>query len=786
MASRRSRSITAARERLISGTREALTAELYRRGHTPKSLEETQRDVLWWTYARVQALQNLRPGLLGGWGVAWTSAGYAELVPIQVPRPGRDRVAVEVIASAISAGTERAQYLKLPNAQLGVLGRPGYSAAGKVIARGRRATSVREGELVAVTAAPHASVVTVSERQVFQVPAGVSAGQASLVMLGTICTHGVALAEIGPEDRVAAVGAGPIGALAFRIACLRGTPLAMVATTRRHVGLAEASGVPLLRTEQDQRRIARLGADVVIEATGDPDAVGIAVEAAAPGARILLLGSPRGITRDLPAQQIREKRLTLIGAHVDTLELDTARIGSDARRATAESFLKLLASGQLKVEDLVGPAIDPRRASVFYRELAEGSRVGVAHFDWTSLRQEERVHRARLLAPPNLTGRGMEPGRAHRPGRREPRGLFELGDPFAGAHGLLRLGLLGCGDIAVHNAAGAAVAPNVRVEMCFDPNRRLAEDLASRHGARAARTEEELLTDPNVDAVLLCVPHHLHAPLAIEACRAGKHVVVEKPLAKDLQGALAIVDAARGEGVRLSVCFPQRYEPKVQIARRLIEAGALGALGGSLTRLFLDKSPAYWLGGFSGRAQSDWRRSVEKAGGGVLIMNLSHHLDLVRYLTGVEVQEVTAFVSPPDTVEDAVVAALSYSNGALGSLIGSSSVTGSTEQELSLWGEEGRIILEPEPRVYSHHPLEGLRTTRWNEFGRLPAARIRAIDLSRLATALSNGRKPDVSGEDGLAVQAIIEAVYRSAAAQAPIDTQELILENQRVPEAVR
>jgi predicted dehydrogenase/NADPH:quinone reductase-like Zn-dependent oxidoreductase len=758
---------------MAASAQHAVSAELYRAGYTPKSLEETQRDVLWWVYARAQAALNLRPLFLNGWGIAWTSAGYAELVPVEVPKAGRDRVTVRVLVSSVSPGTERAQYLKLPNAQVGLLGRPGYSAAGTVISAGGKAAGLTPGDLVAVTGAAHASVVNAPAAHVFRVPRGVSPEHASLVMLGTICLNGADLAAAQPGESVAVVGAGPIGILALRLACREATPVAVLAASRRGTDAARRSGAPLLSVEEDAEKIRQLGADVVIEATGDPQGIHSAVAAAGQAGRIILLGSARGVTRDLPVDEIRRKRLRLVGAHVDTLDL-RAGTPDGARRAAGERFLELLAAGQLEVADLVGPAVDPRRAAAFYRDLAEGRHGGGAHFDWRQLPPAEAIRPGHLLRPPNALGRGMDSTRPIRPRRPRTGGWLGPSDPFSGAAGRLRLGLIGCGDIAVHNAAGAAAAPNVEVVACYDPVLRLAEDLATRHGARALASQEEILAASDIDAVVLSVPHDLHAPLAIEACRAGKNVVVEKPLASDLEWAVAMARAAVESGVWLSACFPQRYEPKVQVARRLIEQGALGELQGTLIQLLLDKSPAYWHGGFSGRAQSDWRRLRQRAGGGVLIMNLSHHLDLMRYLSGMEVETVLAQADPVDAIEELVTASLRYAGGALGSLLGSSNTRGSTEEALTLWGADGRLVLEPEARVYTLQAIPGLRTTRWHSFGRLPSVNIRAVYFSRLATAVSEGRGPEVTAADGVAVQAIIEAIYRSATEQAAASPAEL------------
>ena len=99
--------------------------------------------------------------LLSGQAVVWTAPGLTELVRVEVPRAGGGEVTVAVLTSIVSTGTERAQYLSLPNTSVGFPHRPGYSAAGVVLATGRDVSSVRSAELVAVRNVPHMSVVTV-------------------------------------------------------------------------------------------------------------------------------------------------------------------------------------------------------------------------------------------------------------------------------------------------------------------------------------------------------------------------------------------------------------------------------------------------------------------------------------------------------------------------------------------------------------------------------------------------------------------------------------------------
>jgi 2-desacetyl-2-hydroxyethyl bacteriochlorophyllide A dehydrogenase len=739
-------------------------------GHSPAMIRDAKREAWWWLQARSQALER-RSRLLSGHAVIWPAPGLAELVRVEVPRAGDGEVTVEVLTSVVSSGTERAQYLRLPNTNLGFPHRPGYSAAGVVLAAGAQVTEVKPGDLVAVRSVPHMSVVTAPASSAHVVPASVSPDAAAMVQLGVICGQGVRRAAIESGEPVCVIGAGLVGALAQRLAVAVGAgPVTVVARSPMKELVSRAGGAArFLAAEEEREEVAAVAAPVVIEATGDPKALALAVEAAAHGGRVVLLGSPRGVTADVRLSTIRAKRLRVIGAHVDTLRHESGLTGIDMYEREARAFLDLIASGRLSVVDLVEVAVDPREADAFYRRLARDREIVGARFDWTLLSPDDRVGNGRMLRLPDLTGRGTDLHR--RPlspgGRRRRASLFDETDPFAEASGNLRIGLLGCGDIAVQNSGAIHMAPNVELVACYDPIEALADDVARAHGAEVAPTSDALLGHDGVDAVLLSVPHDLHRPLGAEAAAAGKHVVVEKPLANNLMAASELASATKRAGVVLSVCFPQRYQPEVIVARSLIAAGALGEFAGMMLNFFMDKPSSYWVGGFSGRAQSSWRGSRERAGGGVLVMNLSHYLDLVRYLIGIDADVVAArtqTADPAADVEDAVGVTLRYPNGALGSLFANAALRGSDpSSELRLWGSHGHIAVEPDPRVYTLRALPGLRTNRWQTFGRLPPANARAVYFSRLATAIDKGESPDITGEDGLIVQALIEAAYRSS-----------------------
>jgi predicted dehydrogenase/threonine dehydrogenase-like Zn-dependent dehydrogenase len=709
---------------------------------------------------RVRAVRP-RPGSLTGSHIVWGGGGYVELIPTMIPPPAGGEVTVQVHVSAVSPGTERAQYLRLPNTSQRLP--PGYSVAGTVVAVGAGVEELAPGDRVAAYGVSHTSVANVAAGDVYPIPAGVPMEAAALTHLGVIAGQGVEKAGLARGEPLAVVGAGVIGLLAQRLATVRGAgPATVLATSSSKEEVARRGADDFVVVGSDD---IRLGVPAVIEAAGSPESLHVAIEAAGVGARIVLLGSPRGMTHGVSFDAVREKQLTLIGAHVSTLEL----VDPGARRREAVRFLDHLASG-LEVEDLVGEGVDPREPEAFFRRLVEDSRLIGAHFDWSLLAEEGRAARAPAFRVPTRLRRRLAP----------PRPFVAPDDPFSGSEGQLRLALCGCGEIAVANAQAAASAPNVRLAAAFDPQLALAEDLAGRFGGRAHATFEALLESDDVDAVFLCVPHHLHSPLAIQAAEAGKHVIVEKPPANDLAGAAAMVAAAESAGVTLSVCFPHRYEPKIRAARHLIRAGALGELDGATIKLFLDKPLAYWWGGYTGRSHSDWRRSPAQAGGGVLIMNVSHYLDLLRHLSDLEVENVAAFTRPATDsgeVEETASVTFRLSNGAVATVLGGSSVRGEESTEFRLWGSDGHLEIEPQPRVFSLRAVGGLGAGSWHGYGGSEDYDIRAAYLSRLATAIARADEPEVDARDALAVQAVMEAVYRSAATGEVVRPSELLAE---------
>lgn len=335
--------------------------------------------------------------------------------------------------------------------------------------------------------------------------------------------------------------------------------------------------------------------------------------------------------------------------------------------------------------------------------------------------------------------------------------------------GKLRIGMIGCGEIAVQTAKGIAAARSAEHVKVMDVDARVAQEMGATYHVPSTTRVEELLADPNVDAVYIAVPHYLHAPLAIQALKAGKHVLVEKPIATTLADADAMIATARDVGKTLSVAYHAQVDAGCQAIRTLISDGAIGKVVSTRIVYRGDKPASYWQSGYSGRIQTDWRISKAKAGGGVLIMNTVHDLNTLRYLTGLEAtrvfSEYDTYVTPVE-VEDYIVVTYRYANGAIGTLEAGSAMRGRDPfgEANRITGETGQILLGNPPRIFLTQAVAGLKVGEWQEVPAPPRERTsgRAAIVDGFAEAVLSGRTPPVQGQDGRAALEIILAAYQS------------------------
>ena len=344
---------------------------------------------------------------------------------------------------------------------------------------------------------------------------------------------------------------------------------------------------------------------------------------------------------------------------------------------------------------------------------------------------------------------------------------------------VLRFGLIGCGEIAVRNCEAVLAAPHARLAAAFDVKEELARDLAGRQkGARVCATQEELLGRDDVDAVIISTPHFLHAPMTLAAFKAGKHVLCEKPIARNVAEGRTMVRAAARAGRKLGICFIQRYRPMVEVAREIVQAGRLGRVMSWVLFEMGYKQESYWTGGYTQRARTDWRLKRETAGGGYLIMNLIHNIDYLRYITGQEVVSAKAFGgsfnSPPGVeVEDLISGTLTLSDGGIAIVTGASCVPGGNIHEDRLVGTKGQVCFggwgEEALGVYLTEPTkirgQAVPAATWTKVpcqeGKGDHSRTYAVEaFARWVLHDEPYRSP---GEDALKSLAVCGAMYRDA-----------------------
>jgi UDP-N-acetyl-2-amino-2-deoxyglucuronate dehydrogenase len=318
----------------------------------------------------------------------------------------------------------------------------------------------------------------------------------------------------------------------------------------------------------------------------------------------------------------------------------------------------------------------------------------------------------------------------------------------------------------------------------MDPVQHIAASYQAQFEIPCSTSPDDVLGNSEVDAVIISTPHNTHAALGIQAAEAGKHVIVEKPMATTLEDADRLIAACRKAGV---VCSSKegsvRYQPATARARQLIEAGAIGEVMATQVFGAANKPDSYWTGGYSGRVQTTWRKSKIESGGGILLMNYIYDIYRLRYLTGLEVTRVFAEFDTyrtPVEVEDFIAVTLRYNNGALGTFMAGSCAPGASKSGIRgtraagnrIFGTAGQIVFEDECLlVYTDNDVEGLVKGDWTElpFTESLGDQSYVTYFDRFAEAVANGTPVDIPCEEGRKDLEVFLAAYRSGETQMPM-----------------
>jgi predicted dehydrogenase len=326
-------------------------------------------------------------------------------------------------------------------------------------------------------------------------------------------------------------------------------------------------------------------------------------------------------------------------------------------------------------------------------------------------------------------------------------------------------GPLFAGALAAHPGGAEIVAVSARHE-------KSARAFAEKHGIPRVHAHwNELVADPEIDVVCIATPTGTHPEIAIAAAAAGKHVLTEKPIATTLDDADAMIEACATANVQLGVIFMYRFMDTARKMKQAIETGLIGrpVLGECVGKFWRDQ--AYY-------DSAEWRGTWAIEGGGSLMTQTSHTLDLMLWMLG-SVAQVAGFftVTPAHHIgtEDLVVGSLRFASGALGSVISSSAITPPVPRSLAIHGERGTIR------------LTGDHLSQWDVSGeadeevrRLLAeaapdrgdtaakagytdSELHRRQIEEFVSAVEERRAPAVDGHEGRRTLEVMRALYRSS-----------------------
>jgi len=334
-------------------------------------------------------------------------------------------------------------------------------------------------------------------------------------------------------------------------------------------------------------------------------------------------------------------------------------------------------------------------------------------------------------------------------------------------------GLVGCGMIAAHHARAIAASHGGRLVVAHSRGRERAEKLAQEFGANVADSIEGLVANPAVDVVIVTTPSGAHLEPALAAAAAGKHVLVEKPLEVSLERIDRMIAACAQANVHLAAVFQARFG---RGARKVKEA----VVGGRLGRLSLCSAAVKWYRTQAYYNEGGWRGTRRWDGGGALMNQSIHAIDLLQWFAGMPVR-ASAFTSTVGhtgiEVEDTAAAVLNFAHGAVGVIAGTTAAWPGYARRIELNGDAGSVALEDD------------RIVRWDfrdaapdddairrDFGAVSELRSGAsspeaknnrgheLQIQDLIDAIGEGRPPAIAGREARNAVAIIEAIYRSAA----------------------
>ena len=362
----------------------------------------------------------------------------------------------------------------------------------------------------------------------------------------------------------------------------------------------------------------------------------------------------------------------------------------------------------------------------------------------------------------------------------------------------LRVGIVGCGNISANHLEAFQALDSVTVAAVCDVDGARAAQVAAEYSVEHAVDSVQGLLELGLDIVTVCTPHPTHQQVVLQAAAAGVHVLCEKPIAVDVPAAEQMVQACAEAGVKLGVLFQRRFWPAAAELRAQIDSGALGTPVLGQVSVMLHREHEYY-------SVADWRGTWAADGGGVLMTQAIHYLDLLQWYLG-DVARVQGEVNTYKhgehiEVEDSATALLTFASGAMATVMASTSadpalgvqirITGSNgaSAELSEFpeGSDGRLTLRTaDHRIDASavHPAGVRANVALGQINGALKEHHRA-QIAQFVAAVREDLEPAVTGEEAVKSLRILLAVYESARTGRPVDFAAPSSQRTVVPDSV-
>lgn len=328
----------------------------------------------------------------------------------------------------------------------------------------------------------------------------------------------------------------------------------------------------------------------------------------------------------------------------------------------------------------------------------------------------------------------------------------------------LRVGVIGCGRISVMHFVSIESLDEVELVACCDIVKEKADEAAREYGITPYTSYEEMLEKEDLDAVHICLPHHLHCSVATYAFEKGVHVLTEKPMDIDIESAERAVARAKELGVHFGVIFQCRYNKSARLVKEAVESGKLGKIISARSTLTWSRPDNYY-------SESDWKGTWDKEGGGVIIDQAIHSIDLVRWIVDSEVESISCTLSNRGhksvEVEDSAEGLITFKNGTKYGFYCMNNYGTDEPIEIRLYCERGHVVFGYDDAYITYN--DGTREEAHQDANKLTCKGgkdywgVHHVQQIRQFYNALLGKEPlDITGEEALKTHRLVMEIYNT------------------------